>query len=218
MHEKPLLDWTLRALLTAEGNLRDLGVALCEFFIVARPEEWGTLETLVAPLREENQRVRFVLIEGGATRQESVGNAARMAKADYLLVHDAARPLLSRELVVRVMETALRSGAAIAAVPAADTVKIARQDEGFSFVQSTLERENIWLAQTPQVFRRKLYLDALETASRAHFAGTDCASLLERARQPVSLVEGESENFKITYGEDLARAEAILSAREIAVN
>lgn len=198
-----------------------LGAELRGLFIAARREEWPLLEELLTPLREEfcgaddEEGVRIVLVEGGASRQESVGNAARYAEADFLLVHDAARPLLSKGLVVRTVERALDFGAAIAAVPAADTVKVARTGEGFSAIESTLERGNIWLAQTPQVFHRKLYLSALEAAERASFAGTDCASLLEREGVPVALVEGEAENFKITYGEDLARAEAVLSARRV---
>lgn len=217
---RPLLSWTLETLLLAEEELAKSGVELREFFIAARREEWELLEELIGSLQTAGERVN--LVEGGASRQESVGNAARHARSDFLLIHDAARPLVSKELVARVVESALHSGAAIAAVPAADTVKIARISEkstllqqSTSVVQSTLERERIWLAQTPQVFRRKLYLDALSAAERSCFDGTDCASLLEKNGIAVSLVEGEPGNFKVTYRDDLARAEAVLSAREI---
>ena len=170
------------------------------------------LEELLSTLSSPG--LDIALVEGGATRQDSVGNAARAARADLLLVHDAARPLLTPELIFRVIEATLKNGAALAALPASDTVKIARGQENRAVVADTLQRETVWLAQTPQAFTRELYLEALAKAHQQNFAGTDCASLVERLGAEVALVEGELENFKVTFAADLERAEAILKVRQ----
>jgi 2-C-methyl-D-erythritol 4-phosphate cytidylyltransferase len=157
------------------------------------------------------------LIEGGETRQQSVSNAVQVAAGDFVLVHDAARPLLSRELIARVIEAAQRNGAAIAALPVSDTVKRATRCGEANHIAETLPREEIWLAQTPQVFRRGVLLQALEAARRDGFTGTDCASLVERlcaesgqALHRVTLVLGEERNFKVTFAADLERAAHLL--------
>lgn len=207
------------ALASAQPGLENLGLNLTQIVIAARREEFAEL----APLAEDSSLAPgcspFVtIVEGGTTRQESVGNAARATTADFVLVHDAARPLLLPELVVRVAQAALQFGGAIAALPASDTVKIASENSGTSFVANTLDRQAVWLAQTPQIFRRELYLQSLERAEQEQFAATDCASLLEHAGHRVALVEGEAENIKVTFREDLARAETILRERSDALN
>ena len=159
--------------------------------------------------RDENA-MPILLVEGGATRQDSVTNAVRAAKSDWVLVHDAARPCVSRALIQSVLQAATATGAAIAALPVSDTVKRAAPDGSIS---ETLNRDEIWLAQTPQVFRREPFLAALENAQRDGWQGTDCASIMERAGHKVVLVKGESENLKVTYAPDLERAAAILKAR-----
>jgi 2-C-methyl-D-erythritol 4-phosphate cytidylyltransferase len=130
-------------------------------------------------------------------------------------------------LIACVCRAALRDGAAIAALPASDTVKLARLQEGKiekgggaqAVVEQTLDRGTIWLAQTPQVFRREILCEALARAEADGFIGTDCASLVERLsgpdRQPlqrVTIVEGEARNFKITFAADLERAAALIDA------
>ena len=213
---QPLLSWTLRAIVESAPRLNTLGVELTQIIVAAREEELEVLRSLL-----DSQFSPLAFIVGGATRQESVGNAARAANADFLLVHDAARPLVSSELIARVTQAALQNGAAIAALPASDTIKIARDAKkvgpGVSLIQSTPERRTIWLAQTPQVFRRELYLRALENAARENFDGTDCASLIERIGENVALVSGETENFKVTFADDLQRAESVLNSRAIIV-
>lgn len=207
---KPLLWWTLLALADA-GDLPPQ-TQITEIIIAVRPDEFPLIEPIAATL---STPVR--LIEGGAVRQDSVHNAVRAATGDFVLVHDAARPLVSSQLIGRVCKAALKNGAALAALPASDTVKAARVQEGGNIVvRSTLERSGIWLAQTPQVFRRELLAQALEQAARDGFEGTDCASLVERLStpegepQPVRLVEGEMRNFKVTYPQDLERAAILL--------
>ena len=205
---RPLLSWTLRALIEAAPLLRNLGVELTQILIAARREEFPLLQPLV-----DLYPALVTVVEGGATRQESVGNAARASSAGFLLIHDAARPLISSDLIVRVTQAAQTAGAAIAALPASDTIKIAREENGLPLIGSTLDRRTVWLAQTPQIFRRELYLRALESASHENFEGTDCASLLERIGEKVALVAGETENFKVTFANDLVRAESILISR-----
>ena len=145
------------------------------------------------------------IVPGGATRQASVFAAlSGVAPApDYVLVHDGARPFLSRDVLERVVAAARRSGAAIAAVPVKDTIKIARPD---NLVERTLERDRLWAAQTPQIFKYELLVAAHAKAIADGNTGTDDASLVERLGAPVELVLGSYDNIKITTPEDLEAA------------
>jgi 2-C-methyl-D-erythritol 4-phosphate cytidylyltransferase len=222
LYEKPLLHWTLQALLdfAEAGSTPGGNWNLTQVLIAARREEWNVLSEVISALAPQSSCL-IRLVEGGATRQQSVANAARAARADFLLVHDAARPLLSPDLIARVAGAARETGAAIAALPASDTVKIARPPtdlHGYPVIGSTPDRSLVWLAQTPQVFRRELFLQALDAAEHGHFFGTDCASIIERLGAEVALIEGEAENFKVTFAADLERAEVILKVRQNALN
>src|SRR5439155_16818484 len=134
------------------------------------------------------------LVAGGERRQDSVANAFRAAAAasDVIVIHDAARPFASADLIARTIAAAAESGAALAAVQARDTVK--RTDDGPAraehYVRETIARETIYLAQTPQAFRRDVLLDALAQTIDA----TDEAALAERAGHVVRIVEGEASN------------------------
>jgi len=174
--------------------------------IVALPTE---LATDVPPyLRERSKPIE--IIEGGNRRQDSVARAfARVpTAADIVVIHDAARPLVSGALIERTIDAAATHGAAIAAVAATDTVK--RADER-RFVAETLPRHGIFLAQTPQAFRRSVLREALVSADAAAEA-TDEASLIERAGHRVQLVDGDPRNLKITTADDLAAAEGLVEA------
>lgn len=160
--------------------------------------------------RDSENGVPIVLVEGGATRQDSVLNAVRAARSEWVLVHDAARPCVRRALIEATLQAATATGAAIAALPVSDTVKRAAPD---GCVAQTLNRAQIWLAQTPQVFRREPFLAALESAQNEGWQGTDCASIMERAGHKVALVKGEADNLKVTYAQDLERAATILEER-----
>jgi 2-C-methyl-D-erythritol 4-phosphate cytidylyltransferase/2-C-methyl-D-erythritol 2,4-cyclodiphosphate synthase len=165
------------------------------------------------------------VVAGGPRRQDSVANAfaAVSDMTDVVLIHDAARPFASADLVSRTIEAAVETGAALAAVPARDTVKRAEgspADAGgrpaeaghyVRVVKETLARETIHLAQTPQAFRREVLQAALAYGEREAIEVTDEATLAERAGHPVSLVEGETTNIKITTQEDFAIAEALAS-------
>ena len=173
--------------------------------VVALPEE------LVADppeyLRAVSKPTR--LVAGGARRRDSVAAAFAVtdAAADVIVIHDAARPLVSDAVIRRTVAAAAESGAAIAGVPAHDTVK--QVDEHTRTITGTLRREAIVLAQTPQAFRVSVLRDALAGDGDA----SDEALLAERAGHPVRVVEGDPRNLKVTTSEDLAMAEALLAPR-----
>ena len=150
------------------------------------------------------------IVPGGGLRQESVarGLDAIGDDASIVVVHDAARPLVTYDLVRRVVEAAGSSGAAVAALPVVDTLKRLAGRDG---LVTTVDREGLWTAQTPQAFRAAAFRDAVARAVADGFVGTDDASLVERLGLPVTLVEGEPFNFKITRAEDVSLAEELLA-------
>ena len=152
------------------------------------------------------------IVAGGDRRRDSVANAFAVAAAtsDIIVIHDAARPFASADLIARTIAAAAESGAAVAAMQSRDTVKRATTDH---LVGETLPREMIYLAQTPQAFRRDVLKRALELGARDPFHATDEAALVERAGLPVRLVDGDASNIKITTPEDLTMAEAIAAAQ-----
>ncbi len=127
-----------------------------------------------------------------------------------MVVHDGVRPLVSIDLLGSVLEAAHLYGAALAAIPAGDTVKRVEDDR----VMATLDREAIWLAQTPQAFHTRLFRRACEEAASAQVTVTDDAALVERLGASVHVVLGSPENIKVTTPSDLVLAEAILLERE----
>src|SRR5690606_34992946 len=150
----------------------------------------------------------LVFAPGGRERGDSVrsGLSRLPEEVEVVLVHDGARPFVSRELIDRVLQRASSTGV-VAALPATDTIK--RVDESGRVV-ATLPRAQIWQAQTPQGFPRRLLAQAYERASQEGWTETDDAAIFERCGLPVVVVEGERENLKITRPEDLAIAEAIV--------
>jgi 2-C-methyl-D-erythritol 4-phosphate cytidylyltransferase/2-C-methyl-D-erythritol 2,4-cyclodiphosphate synthase len=154
----------------------------------------------------------ITIVEGGARRQDSVANAFEVvsARADVIVIHDAARPFVTADLIARTVDAAVEHGAAIAALAATDTVKRADAD---GLIHQTIPRTEIFLAQTPQAFRPSVLRDALARAESAGDA-TDEAALAERAGHPVRLVEGDRRNLKITTTDDLMMAERLVRASE----
>jgi 2-C-methyl-D-erythritol 4-phosphate cytidylyltransferase len=146
---------------------------------------------------------------GGAERQDSVaaGLALVESGADLVVVHDAARPFVPLRCFQACIETAASNGAAIAAVPALDTIKVV--DTRHQIVE-TLDRRTVWLAQTPQVFRADLLRRAYAQARADGYGATDDAMLVERIGVTVRVVPGESVNRKITTADDLVWAESHL--------
>jgi 2-C-methyl-D-erythritol 4-phosphate cytidylyltransferase len=149
------------------------------------------------------------LVEGGRERYDSVAAALARVKADidYVAVHDAARPCLAEEWIDAVFAAAARTGAAILATPISGTVKRAGQDHT---IAETLSREGLWEAQTPQVFRRQVLIDAY--ARRGSQPATDDAQLVERLGEKVTIVPCSPMNLKITTKEDVRLASLVLKA------
>ncbi len=157
---------------------------------------------LAVPL---GRRCPVTVVPGGATRQESVWRALQVAPpAPLIVVHDGVRPFIDRHLIDAVVGAAVTTGAAICAVPIAETVK--RVHEGR--VQATLDRSELWAVQTPQAFRAALLREAHEKALRDAVVGTDDAMLVERLGHAVRVVPGLARNIKITTAADLGRARA----------
>jgi 2-C-methyl-D-erythritol 4-phosphate cytidylyltransferase len=148
------------------------------------------------------------ILSGGKERQDSVykGLLALSKDIDIVLIHDGVRPFISTEKIGKSIEMCKKEKAVILALPVNDTVK--RVDEGY--VVTTLDRDKLWIAQTPQTFEYKLILEAYKKAMEDGFTGTDDSSLVERLGFKVRVLEGESQNIKITTQEDLVLAKRIL--------
>ena len=173
--------------------------------VVALPEDH--VDTGAKALRAAIRR-KLSVVAGGARRQDSVANAFAEAskEAEVIVIHDAARPFVTREVIDRTIDGARHHGAAIAAIGVRDTVKQAgdASADGSRLVHATISRDAVFLAQTPQAFRRDILARAL-TEGRDVDA-TDEAMLVERLGLPVRLVEGDPKNIKITTPEDLMTA------------
>jgi 2-C-methyl-D-erythritol 4-phosphate cytidylyltransferase len=178
--------------------------------IAVRGPERSRME---AQLLEYKLGPRVHMVEGGDHRQESVGNALSALECeddDVVLVHDAVRPLIEPATIERTIDTIVKHGAAIVGMPAVDTIKqVERTAEG-AIVTATIPRERVVHAQTPQGALAGLLRRAFAEAEADGFAGTDEASLLERAGIEVAVVAGSPRNFKITQPGDIELAEFYL--------
>lgn len=154
------------------------------------------------------------VIQGGARRQDSVAFAMQhlAPETTVVAVHDAVRPFVKVDEIEAVIIEADKSGAALLAIPIVDTVKQIRKD----FIDSTLTREHLVLAQTPQVFRIEVLREAFERAKRDEYYGTDESSLVERLGKNVAVVRGSERNIKITRPDDLALARFFLHEEQAA--
>lgn len=163
------------------------------------------------------KKVKEVVV-GGEERQDSVYNGLKRVDkdCDIVLIQDGARPFLTEDLITKSIEGAEKHKAAVVAVPCVDTIKFARKENNMAL--ETLDREYLWMAQTPQTFRYVMILKAYEKAGEENSKGTDDASLVERMNQPVKIVRGSYDNIKITTPQDLILAEAILAKKEKARN
>jgi 2-C-methyl-D-erythritol 4-phosphate cytidylyltransferase len=180
-----------------------LGHPAVRAIVVAAPAaHLARTRRLVGRGRRRSQPVEVVA--GGATRQESVWNAllALAGESEIVLVHDAVRPFIDRRLIDAIVAAALAHGAAICALPIAETVKRVRG----GVVADTLDRSELWAVQTPQGFRAALLREAHDKARRDGVVGTDDAMLVERLGHAVHVVPGLPGNVKITTPDDLRRA------------
>ncbi len=201
---KPIIIWSLEPF---------LNLPIFSDIVIACPSD--SLDTIGKALKKEHSgEVPVRLVAGGNTRQESVANGLReiSAACDLIAVHDGARPLLTEQLLLDVLNRANETGAAIAAVPCKDTVK--RCDEN-GLVLETFDRSKLWLVQTPQCFRYDLLKSAHEKARREGHVATDDAALVENTNARVHIVMGSYENIKITTPEDIPFCEEILKRRSL---
>lgn len=198
----PLLIHTIRAFRQVPG----IGA-----IIVVAPAEH--LELTCTLLAQYQLADHCTVISGGKLRQDSVRSGLALVASDSPLVavHDGARPLVTPADIQRCLDAAADKGAAILAVPVKDTLKAVAADTA---IRQTVEREGLWQAQTPQVFRTSLLKAAFARADQDGFVGTDEASLLEHGGWPVMVVEGSGTNLKITRPDDLLIAEALLMQQQ----
>ena len=152
------------------------------------------------------------VVAGGTRRQDSVKNGIDVSDSDSTLVciHDAARPFVTEDLIQRSISACEFADGAVVGIPSKDTVKFSEN----GLVKETLDREKIWLAQTPQCFHKNKLLQALYYAETENLTGTDESALMEAMGFSIKLVEGESNNFKITTKDDWIRAEIVAVRQE----
>jgi 2-C-methyl-D-erythritol 4-phosphate cytidylyltransferase len=196
----PLVVFTLRRLAAC--------AEISEFLIATLAEEEAALTERIA---HEKLGLPVRVVRGGGSRQESVGNALAEVgeNVEIVLVHDAVRPLVTREQTERVLAAAREHGAAIVGIPALDTVKEVKrtsQPGDVALITATIPRERIVLAQTPQAFRTALLRDAYALAARDGFSASDEAGLVERLGHDVYVVGGSARNMKITRPGDMELA------------
>ena len=183
--------------------------SVTDIILVGRAERLSDLEAMV---RAHDFRKVSAVISGGARRQDSVrcGLEQVGAAAEFVAVHDAARPLVRPEMVERIFQAARNHGGAACAAPVSDTLKRADDDH---VMTGGVERENLFAVQTPQIFRRDLLAQAYAAVFDVGVAVTDEISAVERQGGKVVLVPNEEPNFKITYPADLPLAEFVLRTR-----
>ena len=203
----PILIHTLRKFVAVE--------VVSEIWVALRENEIEGFRERLQHEAKDVLKKKVELVTGGEHRQQSVEHALNAISAgadDIVLVHDAVRPLVTAEIIHDVIEAAKKYGAAIAGLPAVDTVKqVERTSEG-AIIKSTIPRAGVVLAQTPQGFRYDVIKKAFDEATADGFMGTDEASLAERSGHEVAVVMGSPRNLKITTPADMELAEFYLKS------
>ena len=201
----PILIHSLRAFAAVER--------VSAIYVAVRGTE---IERVQAQVAEYGFAHKVHVVEGGENRQASVSHALAALPAtaeDVVLVHDAVRPLIDAATIDRTIDAVLAHGAAIVGLPAVDTIKQVERTAHGALITSTIPREFVVLAQTPQGFRYGLLQNAFAEATADEFVGTDEASVVERAGHAVAVVHGSQVNLKITQPGDLELAEFYLHQR-----
>jgi 2-C-methyl-D-erythritol 4-phosphate cytidylyltransferase len=205
----PILIHTLRRFAKIED--------VSEMWIALRENEIAGFRTRIEREAKDVMKKNVLFAVGGEHRQQSVQNALNAiaaAEDDIVLVHDAVRPFVTAEIVREVIDATQKYGAAIAGLPAVDTVKqVERTAEG-ALIKATIPRQSVVLAQTPQGFRYSVIKKAFDEASADGFLGTDEASLVERSGHEVAVVMGSPRNIKITTPADMELAEFYLKSAD----
>jgi len=184
-----------------------------EIFVALRKDEIPGFRERLQSEAPDVLRKKVELVEGGEHRQHSVANALAAISAwpdDIILVHDAVRPFVTTEIIEEVIRAAEKVGAAIAGLPAVDTIKKVERTADGALITATVPREHVVMAQTPQGFRYQVLKKAFDEASADGFTGTDGASLVERSGHEVAVVMGSPRNIKITTPGDMELAEFYL--------
>ena len=194
----PIFVYTLRKFMASD--------IVTEVFLGLRANDRERAEAAIA---KEKFTKPLRLVSGGFSRQETVGNALAEAPddTDVVVIHDAVRPFVDREILRSVVEAASEHGAAIVGIPSVDTVKQVER----RLILATVPRERILLAQTPQAFRFPVLMDAYRQAAADGFTATDESGLVERLGHPVKVLMGSDHNIKITKPSDLPLARLFLS-------
>ena len=172
------------------------------------------MERFRQQLEKEKLAAKVEVVEGGEHRQDSVANALANLNAssnDVVLVHDAVRPFVDDEIISNVIKEVEKHGAAIAGLPAVDTIKQVERTADGAIITATISRERVVQAQTPQGFRYELIKRAFDSATADGFTGTDEASLVERLGEEVWVVMGSARNIKITTPADMELAEFLIA-------
>jgi 2-C-methyl-D-erythritol 4-phosphate cytidylyltransferase len=206
---KQYLDLAGRPILAYSVMAFDACNLIDKVYLVIPEEDIEYCRSRIIPLLDLKNRLE--LIPGGEKRQSSVYNAlqAMDKKTDIVVVHDGVRPFIHPEKLESCILCAREFGACILAIPADDTIKY----EGRSgIIKKTLERDNIWLAQTPQAFKYELIKKAHETARHDGYIGSDDSMLVERLGIDVRIINGSKDNIKVTVPEDLFVARAMLGS------
>jgi len=207
---KPLIEINSQPLIIYCLNILSRHPLIKDIIVVANP---GNLKDICYKIRQYRVRKIKDIVLGGKLRCASVMNGLKAidGRTDLVLIHDGARPFIAKEMVSTVIKTAKRFGAAIVGVPARDTIKtvVSRKSSGVSkfMVKETLNRDNLWEIQTPQVFKKGLILRAYKKFLST--PATDDASLVEKSGGSVKVVMGSYFNLKVTTPEDLVLARAI---------
>jgi 2-C-methyl-D-erythritol 4-phosphate cytidylyltransferase len=206
VEKKPFVQLAGRAVWLHAAERFAHRIDVCQCVLVVSPDDFATMQSRYA---RQIEALRITLAPGGRERFESVANGLALlsAEADFVAVHDAARPCVTAALIDVVFARAIETGAALLALPIVDTIK---RDNGHRRVVETVARQGLWLAQTPQVFRRDWLVAAYGARDRLGTAITDDAQLVEAVGHAVHLVPGSAVNRKITTQEDLLFAEAVL--------
>jgi 2-C-methyl-D-erythritol 4-phosphate cytidylyltransferase len=186
---------------------------VAEIYIALRENEIAGFRERLEKEGKDILQKKVELVAGGEHRQQSVANALAAVSAasdDIVLVHDAVRPFVTEEIIEEVIAGVEKHGAAIAGMPAVDTVKQVERTADGALITATIPRERVVMAQTPQGFRFNLLKKAFDEATADGFMGTDEASLLERSGHEVAVVMGSPRNIKITTPSDMELAEFFL--------
>jgi 2-C-methyl-D-erythritol 4-phosphate cytidylyltransferase len=207
--KKPFANLDGRAVWLRSAELFVTRDDVCQTLLIISPDDQELFE------RKFRANIVFMNIQvvfGGAERTDSVANALAKLKpeADFVVIHDAVRPCLTNELIDNVFAAAAHHGAAMLAAPINDTIK---KTDAQRKVTATMPREDLWLAQTPQVFRRDWLIESYAKRDGVRKPITDDAQIVEAFNHPVQIVQGASTNIKITNRADLYLAEAILKSR-----